>query len=106
MSLRIIVDSGSDILPDEAKELGVTHLPLKVVFNGEEFEDAVNLTHKEFYEKLIESDALPTTCQVAPSVFEDAIRSALDNGDDALVIGHISKRLHCSFRIRRQSSRC
>ena len=34
MSLRIIVDSGSDILPDEAKELGVTHLPLKVVFNG------------------------------------------------------------------------
>lgn len=86
MSLRIIVDSGSDILPDEAKELGVTHLPLKVVFNGEEFEDAVNLTHKEFYEKLIESDALPTTCQVAPSAFEDAIRSALDNGDDALVI--------------------
>lgn len=76
MSLRIIVDSGSDILPDEAKELGITHLPLKVVFNDEEFEDAVNLTHKEFYEKLIESDALPTTCSAsllfsAALIFQD-----------------------------------
>ncbi len=86
MSVKIIVDSGSDILPSEALELGITHLPLKVIFNGEELEDAKDLTHTQFYEKLIESDVLPTTCQVAPSAFFEAIKAATDNGDEALVI--------------------
>ncbi|MBQ8623075.1 MAG: DegV family protein [Oscillospiraceae bacterium] len=91
MSLQIIVDSGSDILPNEAKELGITHLPLKVVFGDDEFEDAVNLTHKDFYEKLIESDTLPTTCQITPAAYEAAITSAIEAGNDVLIITLSSK---------------
>ncbi len=84
MSLKIIIDSGSDILPAQAAELGLIHLPLKVVFDGVEYQDSVNLSHKEFYEKLIESDVLPTTCQITPSDYADALEKC--QGDDVLII--------------------
>ena len=86
MAVRFIVDSASDILPAEAKELGMIHLPLKVVFGDEEFADAVDLSHEEFYEKLVESDVFPTTSQVPPSDFEEAYRKVTEEGDEAVVI--------------------
>lgn len=91
MAVQFIIDSASDILPAEAKELGITHLPLKVMFGEEEYSDAVNLTHREFYEKLIESDAFPTTSQVNPVAFENAYKAITDAGDTAVVITISSK---------------
>ncbi len=86
MGIKFIIDSASDVLPSEAAELGVIHLPLTVMFGEETYRDAVDLTHEEFYEKLIESDTLPTTSQINPSGFEDAIRSVVEAGDTAIVI--------------------
>ena len=91
MAVQFIIDSASDILPAEAKELGITHLPLKVLFGEEEYSDAVDLTHREFYEKLIESDTLPTTSQVTPIAFESAYKKIEEAGDTAVVITISSK---------------
>ena len=86
MAVKFIVDSACDILPAEAKELGIIHLPLKVMFEDTEYADAVDLTHEEFYEKLIESDVLPSTSQVPPADFEDAYEKVVSNGDEAVVV--------------------
>lgn len=86
MAIQFIIDSASDILPDEAKELGLIHLPLKVLIGEEEFRDSVDLSHEEFYEKLIESDTLPKTSQLPPIAFEEAYKSIVDAGDTAVVI--------------------
>ena len=90
MAVRIIVDSASDIMPSEAKELGMLHCPLKVLFGDKEYADSVDLTHKEFYEKLA-SGAFPTTSQVSPAEFEDAYREVVEAGDTAVVITISSK---------------
>lgn len=86
MAVKFIVDSASDILPSEAKELGMIHLPLKVMFGDTEYSDAVNLTHYEFYEKLIESDVLPSTSQVTPAEFAEAYEEVVKAGDTAVVV--------------------
>lgn len=86
MSVKFIIDSGSDITDAAAKELGVYHLPLGIIFGEETFEDTVNLSHREFYEKLIECDTLPTTCQVPPAAFEEAYKKVKLAGDTAVVI--------------------
>lgn len=91
MAVKFIIDSASDILPSEAKERGMTHLPLKVIFGEEEYADAVDLTHEEFYEKLVESDIFPTTSQVTPADFEDAYRKIVSEGDEAVVVTISSK---------------
>lgn len=86
MAIKFIIDSASDILPSEAEALGLIHLPLKVLFGEQEFSDSVDLTHKEFYEKLIETDIFPTTSQVNPDAFATAFRKVTEAGDTAIVI--------------------
>ena len=91
MAVRFIVDSASDILPQEAEALGMIHCPLKVIFGEEEYRDAVDLTHYEFYEKLVESDEMPTTSQISPAEFEEAYEKVVSAGDTAVVVTISSK---------------
>ena len=86
MAVRFIIDSASDIVPAEAEALGLIHIPMKVIFGEEEYSDSVDLTHHEFYEKLIENDEIPTTSQINPGVFMSAYQNVVDNGDTAVVI--------------------
>lgn len=86
MAVKFIVDSACDILPEEAKEFGIIHLPLKVLFGENEYADSVDLSHEEFYEKLVESDVLPKTSQVPPADFEDAYRKVTEENNEAIVI--------------------
>ena len=87
MAVKFIVDSASDILPQECEQLGIAQvLPLKVIFGNEEYTDGVTLSHEDFYKKLVSSDVHPTTSQVPPADFEDAYEKATANGDTAVVI--------------------
>ena len=54
MSIKIIVDSASDIDSEEAERLGVTLIPIKVRFKDKEYLDGINFSHTEFFEKLID----------------------------------------------------
>lgn len=86
MAIKILTDSASDILPAEAAAMGITVVPLTVTFGDTGYQDAINLTHREFYEKLIESDTLPTTSQVAPAEFSDYFRPMTENGDTVIAV--------------------
>ena len=97
MSVQIIIDSASDLTNEQMKALGVTCIPLKTIFGEEEFLDGVTLSHQEFYEKLIESDCLPTTSQIPPHEYESAFAAVKAAGDTAVVIV-LSSRLSGSFQ--------
>ncbi|MBQ7795825.1 MAG: DegV family protein [Lachnospiraceae bacterium] len=91
MAIKFIIDSAADIIPAEAEALGLIHLPLKVMFGETEYSDAVDLTHKEFYEKLIENDEFPKTSQVNPDAFASAFQKVVEAGDTAVVVTLSSK---------------
>ena len=86
MSIRIITDSACDITQAEARELNLTVIPLKTIFGEQEYLDGVTLDHQSFYHKLIESDVLPTTSQIAPYEYESYFREAAECGDEVLCI--------------------
>ena len=67
MKTTIIVDSTADI-PESLKHRFQV-VPLTVHFGDEEYIDGVTIDHKTFYEKLVESDVLPTTSQASPAAF-------------------------------------
>ena len=69
MKTRIIVESTSDLLPGIKERVHV--VPLTVRFGEEEYIDGVTINHKVFYEKLVESDVLPTTSQATPHAFAE-----------------------------------
>lgn len=95
MSVRIIVDSACDIVQEKAKALGIDVLPIKTMFGDEEFLDGVTMTHEQFYEKLIESEQLPTTSQVPPIEYEEAFKKIKEAGDTAVCITLSSKLSGC-----------
>lgn len=84
MKTRIIVDSTADLLPEIKAQ--VHTVPLTVHFGEEEFIDGVTIDSKTFYEKLIESDVLPTTSQASPDAFLRAYEEARAAGEAAVVI--------------------
>ena len=86
MSVKFVVDSAADLTLEEAKALGVAHLPLKVLFGEEEYLDAVTLGYQEFYEKLAACDKLPTTSQASPAEFEKVFGELTANGDEVVAI--------------------
>lgn len=89
MNTQIIVDSTADLLPQYKERVRV--VPLTVHFGEEEYLDGVTIDHKTFYEKLIESDTLPTTSQAIPNDFARAFEEVKAAGDSAVVITLSSK---------------
>lgn len=84
MGIRIIVDSTADLMPEFKNR--VHTVPLTLNFGNEEYIDGVTIDHKTFYEKLIESDVLPTTSQATPDAFMKEFEKAKQAGDSAVVI--------------------
>lgn len=89
MKVRIIVDSTADV--SAAIQSRLTVVPLTVQFGAEEYIDGVTITRKEFYEKLIESDVLPSTSQATPATFESVFAEVTANGESAVVLTISSK---------------
>lgn len=67
MKTRIVVDSTADILPEYLDQIHT--VPLTVSFGKEEYIDGVTIDHRTFYQKLIETDAMPSTSQASPAAF-------------------------------------
>ena len=84
MKTRIIVDSTADLSPEIKAR--VYTVPLTVHFGREEYLDGVTIDNKTFYEKLIESDTLPTTSQATPAAFKRELEKAKQAGEAAVVI--------------------
>ena len=59
---------------------------MTICFGQQEYVHGVDITNTEFYEKLVESDVLPTTSQATPYAFEEVFREAVDAGDTVVAI--------------------
>ena len=95
MNTRIIIDSTADSIAAVREKCTV--VPLTVRFGDTEYIDGVTITHGQFYEKLVESDVLPTTSQPTPDAFAQAYQAAVDAGQDVVVLT-ISSKLSGTFQ--------
>lgn len=90
MGVKIIVDSTCDfskIVKEQIEHI----VPLTIRFGDEEYIDGVTMDYKKFYEKLVESDDMPTTSQATPADFAEYFDKVRANGDSAVVITISSK---------------
>ena len=89
--IKILIDSSSDIDATEAAELGVTLLPMQIRFGDTEYADGVNLSHAEFFNKLIECDELPQTSQINEYRFDECFERLTSDGGEVIAIVISSK---------------
>ncbi len=89
--IKILVDSACDLEQSDAEALGVSLLPLQIRFCEEEFLDGVTLSHRAFFEKLIETNTLPQTSQINEYRFEEAFSELTEDGSEVVAITLSSK---------------
>lgn len=68
MKVAIMTDSNSGISQKEAKELGIFVLPMPFTIDQQEFEEDINLTQDEFYDKLMNNAEVFTSQPAAGEV--------------------------------------
>lgn len=95
MKTRIIVDSAADLMPEVKERVHI--VPLTVCFSGEEYIDGITIDSRTFYEKLVESDVLPTTSQATPDAFMKEFQKA-KNASEAVVVITISSKLSGTYQ--------
>ena len=95
MSVTLIVDSTCDMAPGLRSQLPV--VPLTVHFGTEEYLDGITMDHKRFYEKLVESDVMPTTSQPTPDAFAQLFRKEVEAGNQVVALT-VSSKLSGTFQ--------
>ena len=89
--VKLLVDSACDLEQEEAEVRGIFLMPLLIRFGEEEFEDGVTLSHRAFFEKLIETSDLPQTSQINDYRFEEAFSSLTADGSEVVAVTISSK---------------
>ena len=92
--MRIITDSASDITQEEAKKLNIEVIPLLVEFNSKSYQDGIDITKEEFYNKLIDYNDIPKTSMITSYHFSTYFDKY--NDEDIIYIG-LSSKLSNSF---------
>ncbi|MFD3164419.1 MULTISPECIES: DegV family protein [Herpetosiphon] len=98
----IVTDSTADIPPGLAAEHDIHVIPLTVNFDAESFSDGVEITHDQFYTRLVASNNLPTTSQPSVGAFEQLYR-AIGN-DEPIISIHIAGKLSGTIRSAQQAA--
>lgn len=103
-NVKIVTDSASMILPEEAAKYGITIVPLTVMIDGKIYQDNVTITREEFMEKMAAAESLPTTSQPSLGVFTDAYESIIEEGVEIVSI-HLTKGLSGTANAAEQAAR-
>lgn len=98
-NVRIVTDSTADIPKSLQVELNITVVPLKVHFGEDTFEDGVDLNSGQFYQKLKDTEIIPTTSQPTPHQFEVEYRRIAEENENCEIFSiHLSSKLSGTFQ--------
>ncbi|MBP3292215.1 MAG: DegV family protein [Clostridia bacterium] len=86
MSVKIIVDSASDIKVTFAQQQNLGFAPLRTILAGTEYRDGIDILPDEFFEKLEANKEVARTSQVNVSEFAAMYEETVKAGDDVIVI--------------------
>lgn len=91
MVVKVITDSTADISPELAEALGITIVPVYVMFGEEVYRDGIDITNDEFYHKLENSFVHPKTSQPTPEDFAK-VYSRCSKKSDSIISIHVSAK--------------
>ncbi|WP_043933082.1 DegV family protein [Bacillus sp. EB01] len=90
MAVRLFADSACDLPLAFYEENGVGLFPLKVLLDGEEYEDVRTISPKTVFEA-IRNGKMPKTSQASPAGFEKAFTEMAENKEDGIYIAFSSQ---------------
>lgn len=92
MAVKVVTDSTWDLPPELAEELGITVVPLSVLFGEEAYKDGVEITREAFFDRLVNGNVHPKTSQPSVGDFAAVYKELTDQGHEIVSV-HIADKL-------------
>lgn len=93
----IMVDGTAALPPELARELDIRVLPLHVSFGEESFTAGVDLSPDQFYERLAQPNARPTTSQPSLGECTDAFEAVRQGGAERILVVTVATELSGTY---------
>ena len=91
MTVKVVTDSACDIPAELVEELGITVVPIYVMFGQKAYRDRIDLGTDEFFERLVQNNVHPTTSVPSPKDFANVYNELAKETDEIISI-HITSQ--------------
>jgi DegV family protein with EDD domain len=102
--IALVTDSTCDLPAEWIKQYDITVVPLTIIFGDQQFLDGVDLSPREFYQRLSKETLRPTTSQPAPEAFLKAYQQAAANGAGEILTFTISSAMSGTIESARRAA--
>lgn len=90
MKTAVVTDSTANLDQETIDKYGIKVVPIPYIIDGTEYQDGVDLTRPEFYEKMQNAKDFPTTSQPPVGEMINLYNQLADEGYDAVISIHIA----------------
>lgn len=90
--VMVVTDSTANIPANLLNGHPIASVPLQVIWGNEILRDGIDISAKDFYERLAVEKGMPSTSQFTPEEFKQLYSKLIDQGYDILSM-HISSKL-------------
>jgi DegV family protein with EDD domain len=104
MTIKIVADSTADLPKAVIEKYGITIIPAYINFSDRSYLDGIDITRKEFYEKLPFYENPPTTSAPSESAFSDVYNNLRDKGASEILSIHLSHTLSGLYNVALKAS--
>lgn len=94
--VKIVTDSTAYLTEEQLKLHDIRIVPLKVAFGTEVFTEGVDITNRQFYDRLTRLKAFPTTSQPSTEDFLKVYQPLVEQGHPIFSV-HISRKLSGTY---------
>ena len=91
--IALLTDSTCDIPQELLDQYDIHVIPLTIIWGGEQFQDGVDLSPEDFYQRLETDPAIPTTSQPTPQQMVQAYDAVKKEGAEEVLIVTISSAM-------------
>ncbi|MDP3047384.1 MAG: DegV family protein [Chloroflexota bacterium] len=81
LPVRIVTDSTCNLPPDLIQQYQIPQVPILVLFGKETYREGVDITPREFYDRVERTGFVPTTSQPAAGAFAEVYRQVAQQAE-------------------------
>ncbi len=97
MKIAIVTDSTADIPIEIVKRNNIHVVPNRVIIDGKDYADGIDITRQEFYERLPLMESPPTTATASSGTYQNLFAKLFDQEIQHIISIHVSKNFSGVF---------
>ncbi|UQS85375.1 DegV family protein [Apilactobacillus apisilvae] len=93
MKIAIVTDSTSYLSKEEKEKYNIHVVPIPVIIDGKSYNEGIDISTEEFYDKLRNSESFPSTSQPPMGEMINTYNQLADEGYDAVISIHLASTI-------------